>query len=146
MRDLRELDHYRQRGQAVIELHGWEGDERCGAFIVPSPVDRAAMVVIASSDMGWDHVSVSRRNRPPNWTEMEHVKRAFFRDNETAMQVHVPPSDHVNNMPNALHLWRPLEQEIPRPPGIMVGIGNEPLRSHHEALALHKRAVDSSRI
>jgi hypothetical protein len=53
---------------------------------------------------------VSRRNRCPNWTEMEHVKRMFFGDNETAMH------------PWCLHLWRPQQAEIPRPPGIMVSL------------------------
>jgi hypothetical protein len=139
MRDLRELDVYRQHGPAVIEFYGWEGDSRSGAFLMPSPIDRAPLVIVASSDMGWDHVSVSRKNRCPNWAEMEHVKRAFFRDDETAMQLHVPPSDHVNNH-NVLHLWRPLDQKIPRPPGIMVGIGSEPLRSRQEAMAMAKQA------
>ena len=53
---------------------------------------------------------------------MEHVKRAFFKDDETAMQLHVPPSDHVNHHPHCLHLWRPNDgRDIPRPPAIFVG-------------------------
>lgn len=120
MRDLRLLDTYRDhvRGR---HFWGWSGDETCGAFSVPSPIDRAPMVVIASSGEGWDHVSVSRTNRCPNWPEMECVKRLFFRDDETAMQLHVPPSDHISFHPNCLHIWRPNDgREIPMPPSIMV--------------------------
>ena len=84
------------RGDAVREFYGFEGDETCGAFSVPSPIDRQPLVIVASSEGGWDHVSVSRKNRCPNWAEMEHIARLFFRDDETAVQFHVPPSDHIN--------------------------------------------------
>lgn len=100
---------------------GGPGDEGNGCFKVKSPIDNGELRVLASSGMGWDHVSVSRANRCPNWPEMEHVKHLFFRDNETAMQLHVPPSDHINCHPHCLHLWRPQDAEIPRPPGFMVG-------------------------
>jgi hypothetical protein len=116
MRDLHVLDHRRLTGAAVRDLYGWDGDGTCGAFSVPSPLDRQPLVVVASADAGWDHVSVSRKNRCPNWAEMDHIKRLFFRDDETAMQLHVPPSEHVNIHPTTLHLWRPIDQEIPRPP------------------------------
>jgi hypothetical protein len=120
MRNLHELDAHRMCGEAVREAYGWDGDETCGAFTVPSPVDRQPLVIMASSGGGWDHVSVSRRNRVPNWAEMEHIARLFFRDDETAVQFHVPPSDHINIHPNVLHWWRPLDAPLPRPPGIFV--------------------------
>jgi hypothetical protein len=121
MRNLRLLDIYRDSSPQVLKHFGWDGDETCGSFLVPSPVDHQLMRIVASSDEGWDHVSVSRRNRPPNWQEMEHVKRMFFKDDETAMQLHVPPADHISCHPHCLHLWRPQRIEIPRPPAIMVG-------------------------
>ena len=37
-----------------------------------------------------------------------------------AMQLHVPPRDHVNIHPNCLHLWRPQFAMIPRPEAWMV--------------------------
>jgi len=121
MRNLHLLDMYRDTGRDVITYYGSSGDETCGAFLIPSPVDHAAMRVIASSGEDWDHVSVSRAKRPPNWTEMAYVKGLFFNDDETAMQLHVPLSDHINVHPNCLHLWRPHNVEIPRPPALMVG-------------------------
>lgn len=121
MRNLHLLDIYRDTGPEVRAFYGSTGDHETGVFNVPSPVDSAVLRVIATSGEGWDHVSVSRRNRCPNWPEMEHIKRLFFKDDETAMQLHVPPSDHISIHPYCLHLWRPLNAEIPRPPSIMVG-------------------------
>lgn len=121
MRNLHLLDVYRETGPEIVRLWGFVGDDTCGMFHVPSIIDRAPIRVIASSGEGWDHVSVSRQNRCPNWPEMEHIKRLFFADDETAMQLHVPPSDHINCHPYCLHLWRPHGVNIPRPPAYMVG-------------------------
>lgn len=119
MRDLTLLDLYRDRVSAR-RVYGHPGDHGCGVFRVPSPIDRVQMLVVASDGDGWDHISVSRPNRCPNWPEMDYVKRLFFRDDETVMQLHVPASEHLNQHPHCLHLWRPQHGEIPRPPGYMV--------------------------
>jgi hypothetical protein len=105
----------------ATSTHGWSGDETCGAFRMPSKIDGQDLIIIASSGDGWEHVSVSRARRCPNWPEMEYVKRMFFKDDETVMQLHVPESEHINCHPNCLHLWRPTNETIPRPPGWMVG-------------------------
>jgi hypothetical protein len=120
MRDLHELDRYRLEREG-IRLWGWPGDETCGAFGVPSCIDRELLVVIASSELGWDHLSVSRRNRCPNWPEMQQIKRLFFQPTETAMQLHVAEAAHINVHPHTLHIWRPNDgREIPQPPAITV--------------------------
>lgn len=121
MRNLSLLEQYRVRSKQVIAYWGWAGDETCGLFVLPSPIDGKELKIIASCGGGWEHVSVSRTNRTPNWPEMSHVKGIFFRDNETVMQLHVPAEDHVNDHPHCLHLWRPTKLEIPRPPKWMVG-------------------------
>ena len=119
--DEPEIDRLRNRSWEV-RAYGVVGDWREGCFVIPSPLDRADLACIVSTGAGWDHVSVSRRNRCPNWVEMEAVKRLFFADDETAMQLHVPPDQHISVHPHCLHLWRPNDgREIPRPPGIMVG-------------------------
>src|SRR3954452_4401010 len=74
------------------------------------------LAVVASNGMGWDHVSVSLKHRTPNWAELEHVKRLFFRGDEVAMQLHLPPNQHINVHPHCLHLWRPQTAAIPLPP------------------------------
>lgn len=68
----------------------------------------------------WDHVSVSRRNRTPNWQEMEHVKRLFFAADEIAVQFHVAEADHISIHPHTLHLWRWTHMPIPLPPKELV--------------------------
>ena len=120
MRDLNILNKYRDRSGHAIAHFGSIGDHTYGRFFVPSPMDGAPLCVIASSGEGWDHVSVSRRNRCPNWPEMESIKRLFFHDDEVAMQLHVPPADHISVHPHCLHLWRPHAIELPRPPEWMV--------------------------
>jgi hypothetical protein len=120
VRNLHELDQFRSR-EMELRFAGVPGNHELGCFLVPSPIDGQTLKVIASSGEGWDHVSVSRSSRCPNWPEMDHIKRLFFLDTETAMQLHVPPSEHVNHHPYCLHIWRPLGVEIPVPPSIMVG-------------------------
>jgi hypothetical protein len=129
MRDLHLLDAYRNTDPVVAKLYGGFGDAGTGVFGVPSEVDGLPLQIIASDLLGWDHVSVSRIDRCPTWAEMEQVKRLFFRDDETAMQLHVPTDQHINVHRFCLHLWRPQDRDIPRPPAVMVGPANRPGRS-----------------
>jgi hypothetical protein len=76
--------------------------------------------IVASWGGGWEHVSVSHRIRCPLYEEMAHIARHFW-PNEAAMQLHVPEREHINCHPFCLHWWRPIGQDIPRPPGWMVG-------------------------
>lgn len=110
------LDDYRQPnpGDGIVyrDNNGW--------FLIP--FRGMTLKVIASDGLGWDHVSVSLKHRIPNYEEMEFVRRLFFRDDETVMQLSVPTKDHVNCHPNCLHWWRPNDgREIPRPDAILVG-------------------------
>jgi hypothetical protein len=116
MRDLTELNSFRDRSQHVFERYGTFGDDKSGAFQIPHPATGVKLTCIAAAGDGWDHVSVSLSNRCPNWVEMEFVKRRFFRDDEVAMQLHVKVKDHINVHPYVLHLWRPHHQPIPVPP------------------------------
>ena len=121
MRDLHELDRWRITDPtALTHTGGWAGDDACGGFVIPSPIDGQRMVVMASNGDGWDHVSVSRKNRVPNWAEMSHVYRLFFTPDEAAMQLHVPADQHINIHPFVLHLWRPHTTDIPLPPRLFV--------------------------
>lgn len=78
--------------------------------------------VIASDGMGWEHVSVSRRDRCPTWDEMCQVKALFWDDEDCVVQFHPPRSEYVNNHPNCLHLWRQVGAEFPLPESILVGL------------------------
>lgn len=139
MRNLYLLDVYRITDRKALAFcNGWSGDEAHGAFIVPSCIDQQQLRVIASGSEGWDHVSVSRTTRCPNWPEMEQIAQLFFRDDETAMQLHVPTSDHVNNHPFCLHWWRPHDVAIPRPPSILVGVKDAGVLTRETARKLRR--------
>jgi hypothetical protein len=92
-----------------------------GFFKFKSPVDGGELRVVASFGLGWDHVSVSRSNRCPNWPEMCFIKDTFFNDDEVVIQYHPRKEDYVNNHSYCLHMWRPHGVSIPTPPSIMVG-------------------------
>ena len=78
--------------------------------------------VIASDGLGWEHVSVSRDDRPPLWDEMCQIKDMFWDAEDCVVQFHPPHSEYVNNHPNCLHLWRMVGVDFPMPDSIMVGI------------------------
>lgn len=100
---------------------------RAGAFFVQGPCG-AELKIIASEgdyrdiDEGWEHVSVSVRNRCPNWPEMSFVKRLFWGPEETVVQFHPPESEYVNNHPFCLHLFRDGVNGHRLPPIILVGV------------------------
>lgn len=105
-----------------IALHGYPaGDERNGCFVVPLKHQKK-LRVIASDGAGWEHVSVSRRDRCPTWEEMCQIKGLFWDEDDCVVQYHPPKEDWVNNHPNCLHLWRPVGVELPRPHALLVGI------------------------
>lgn len=102
------------------------GHRQEGVFFYNGPRFKYPIKVIACAADGWDHVSVSLPTvrRAPNWEELEFVKRCFFRDDETAIQLHVPKKQHVDYSGvigfDVLHLWRPHDFEIPVPPAYMI--------------------------
>lgn len=115
MKNLNYLNQYR------YELFkGVLGDEHNGAFKIP--IDNKIFFVIASNGLGWEHVSVSIQNveRCPKWNEMCKIKDMFFEDEEVVMQLHPKKSEYVNIHDYTLHLWRPIEKDIPTPPMITV--------------------------
>lgn len=96
------------------------GDATNGFFVVPLKHGQTVMVQ-ASNGLGWEHVSVSRKDRCPTWEEMCQVKTMFWDEDDCVVQYHPPKSDYVNLHKNCLHMWRPIGVEMPRPPKLMVG-------------------------
>jgi hypothetical protein len=100
-------------------MHG----ELFGAFEgVPGPCGRDLRVLCSEGDseIRWQHVSVSLPKRCPNWPEMCFIKDLFFAPGEVVMQLHPAKSNYVNVHEFCLHLWKPLDAEIPLPPTIAV--------------------------
>ena len=115
MKNLNYLNKYR------YELFkGNLGDEYNGAFLIP--VENKQFFVIASNGLNWEHVSVSIKNvdRCPKWNEMCKIKEMFFEDEEIVMQLHPKKSEYINLHKYTLHLWRPINKEIPVPQTITV--------------------------
>lgn len=119
MRNLREFDGWRIASSPLdMDRNAAAIADVSGAFGFRLSKEGPNFVVIASSGDGWDHVSVSTRDRCPTWEEMDRIKRIFFKPAEVAMQLHLPADDHINCHPYTLHIWRPhgVKRAIPLPP------------------------------
>jgi hypothetical protein len=86
-----------------------------GGFYIVSLKPRH-LFVIASNGGGWDHVSVSLKDRCPTWEEMCFIKDLFFEPEDCVIQYHPPKSQYVNTSNTTLHMWRPHNLDIPMPP------------------------------
>lgn len=91
-----------------------------GAFEIPTT--GTMLYVIASDQLGWEHVSVSHRKRLPTWIEMCKIKEMFWSSEDCVVQYHPSKSEYVNNHPNCLHLWRCIDKSFPIPDSLLVGI------------------------
>lgn len=94
----------------------------CGMFRFPLQGRYVRCVV--SDGAGWQHVSVSIEGdrRTPTWEMMCRIKELFWDDEDVVMQLHPKKSEYVNMHPGCLHLWKPMNAEIPTPDSLMVGI------------------------
>lgn len=107
-------------------LDSTDADGMNGAFVL---IRAGKMLMCISSDEGgWEHVSVTDQTTRkaqkvcPTWNDMDFVKRAFWDDDETVMQLHVPRVSWINEHEGCLHLWKPVGREIPLPPPLYVGV------------------------
>lgn len=111
--------------------------DQFGMFVIPDRCDRILCIVSDGQEAPsiglerWEHVSVSVRNRKmdvvrrcPTWEQMCLVKSIFWEDEQPVMQLHPRASEYVNSHAFCLHLWRPVDREIPTPPSIFVGDKN----------------------
>lgn len=113
---MKTIDEIRKNIRLKINQEGWDG----GNGWIHHPLFKKPMAVVFSWGGGWDHVSVSFRNRTPTWDEMCMVKDIFFNEKETVIQYHPAKSNYINNHPYTLHLWKPQKTEIPTPPRLFV--------------------------
>jgi hypothetical protein len=90
-----------------------------GAFLIL--YQSFTLRVIASDGMDWEHVSVSLPNRTLNWREMCFIKDLFWDEEDVVIQYHPTKSEYVNQHENCLHLWKPVDFEMPIPPKELVG-------------------------
>lgn len=95
-----------------------------GVFqIKPDPV--TFFNIQASDGLGWEHVSVTKRQKGklalPTWDEMCAIKDMFWDKEDCVVQYHPPKSEYVNVHPGCLHLWREVGKEYNRPPKELIG-------------------------
>jgi len=64
---------------------------------------------IEADERAWLHMSISTRDRIPNWNELAHAKRVFLGDRE-AYQVIPPKARYVNINEKVLHLFALLDE------------------------------------
>lgn len=102
----------------IFQTHEGEGNN--GKFDLK--VCRVRVTVIASDGLGWEHVSVSRRDTGiPTWEMMCAIKDIFWDEEDCVIQYHPSKSQYVNFHPGCLHLWKPTLETFPTPPPILVG-------------------------
>lgn len=69
---------------------------------------------------GWEHLSVSLPHKTPSWDTMCIMKNIFWEDDEVCVEYHPRRMDYVNLHQHCLHIWRPIDKELPTPPKIYV--------------------------
>lgn len=119
MEDELPYEKYRVTKGAYGSMPG----DQYGLFFIPLKKSRVPLKIIcAPMDSKWQHVSVSLPNRCPTWNEMCLVKDLFWDEETTVVQYHPKKSEHVNNHPYCLHMWRNTVDEVVLPPSFMVGV------------------------
>ncbi len=108
MRDLSHLNDRRVRLVYDLTNLNYRNDEHNGCFVLQNPngVTHPELRIIATTDHGWDHVSVSTARRCPTWEEMAFVRDLFFEQSEVPVQFGPPRAVYVNVHPYCLHWWR----------------------------------------
>ena len=113
-----EVDNYRIKTGFLASPDGYP----CGAFSIPFRNNVLTVIAFDGRGDNWEHVSVSLKNRCPNWEEMSLIKSLFWDEEESVFQMHPKKSDYINNHPYCLHLWRHTINELELPPYYLVGL------------------------
>lgn len=115
---MKKIEDIKNNGYVKIIKDGKDGFG--GTFY--DKKSRCNLNFIMSWGAGFEHCSVSMPTRCPSWEQMCAIKDAFWNDNEVCMQLHPAKKDYVNNHPYCLHIWKPINEKIPLPPTILVGL------------------------
>jgi hypothetical protein len=113
---MKSLQEIAENKRIILIKAGIDGDS---AYVNYSGAKKNMIVVFSWGD-GWDHVSVSYNNRCPTWDEMCYIKKLFFKPDEWTIQYNPSDQDNINLFPYCLHLWRPQNEKIPKPPKYMI--------------------------
>lgn len=118
---MKNLEEIKQNKYIEIKREGRDG---IGGVIYDKKT-RVKLNFIMSWGAGWEHCSVSitdRYKRCPSWEQMCFIKDSFWNEDECCIEYHPAKKDYVNNHNYCLHIWKPIDQEIPTPPSLMIGL------------------------
>jgi hypothetical protein len=90
---------------------GW-GDETHGAAMLKLNSGGIASILFAAG-RGWEHVSVSMKERCATWDEMTEVRDIFWPADVWVLQYHPPRKEYITS--HVLHLWKPDNNHLPTP-------------------------------
>lgn len=110
---MKKLEEILKDNRFQLKSRGFDGVD---GFVYSKASGRPRMVVIASWAGGWEHVSVSLKNRCPIWEEMCMVKDIFFREDECVVEFHPPKKEYIDLMPYCLHMWKKVGEKYELPP------------------------------
>jgi hypothetical protein len=104
------------KNKRLILCHTY--DCGCDGYVTLSSGKRA--VFVFSFECGWEHLSISYKSSIPTWDDMCIAKDIFFEKSDTCVQYHPAEADYVNVCKTCLHIWRPINELLPKPPKEMV--------------------------
>lgn len=110
---MRKIEKIKNNNRLMIVQERADG---LAAYLVHPRYKLHAVGIIASWGGGWEHVSVSLKNRCPTWEEMCVVKDIFWEESECVVEFHPPKSEYVSIHPYCLHLWKKIGAEYELPP------------------------------
>jgi len=115
-------EKYRLKLDPKNNLHTTAKNGNNGLFLITNNKG-VKLYAIASDDLGWEHVSITVKNkkRCPKWDEMCFIKAIFWGPSDSVVQYHPPQKENVSFHDTCLHLWRPIEGVFPSPPAMLVG-------------------------
>lgn len=92
-----------------------------GFFILPNPRTMKGMYILIQADnlQGWEHISIAipSENRWPTIEELNWIREFFWDTDERLVQFH----GKLKKNEFCIHLWKPIDQELPVPPSFMAG-------------------------
>jgi len=120
-------ESYRLKNHPILASTAAYGNN--GFFVIPHfRIFGYELRCQVSDGEGWEHVSVTvapkgkNATRCPTWEEMCWIKDLFWDKDECVIQYHPAEKDYVSMHHFCLHLWRPIDQKMPVPDPLMVGI------------------------
>lgn len=111
---------YGNNGAFILKMN----KNKINRSLTPDTINTVMLLVIASDEELWDHLSVQidvNPRRLSTWEEMCYVKGMFFMDDETVVQFHPKKSEYINYHSFVLHMWSDQTQEHKLPHSWMVG-------------------------